>query len=41
MNKENYKNEIIYKAHTFPKNHLKAENSLKQIMKSKNSGGIK
>ena len=33
--REEYKNEIIYKAHTFHKGHLKAGNTLRQIMKSK------
>ena len=33
--KEEYKNEIIHKAHTFHKGHLKAGSTLKQIMKSK------
>ena len=33
--KEEYKNEIIHKAHTFHKGRLKAGNTLKQIMKSK------
>ena len=35
MPREEYKNEIIYKAHRFHKGHLKAGNTLRQIMKSK------
>ena len=35
ISKEEYKNEIIHKAHTFHKGHLKAGSTLKQIMKSK------
>ena len=37
--KKEYKNEIIHKAHTFHKDHLKAGNTLNRLWKVKNGGG--